>query len=122
HDAEARRQDLGGGGGIHRIISEDDARRYSFWWKGTRRSQGAGRRVEVSGTRQMRDARLAHGRQGHWRSEMNQFLKHFTVEEARELLPELRRIFKDAHARRERARHSDENLGRLLRKTGADIG
>ena len=50
------------------------------------------------------------------------YKKHFTVEEARELLPELRRIFKDAHSRRERARRSDENLGRLLRKTGADIG
>ena len=50
------------------------------------------------------------------------YKKHFTVEEARELLPELRRIFKDAHARRERARRADDNLGRLIRKTGADIG
>jgi hypothetical protein len=53
---------------------------------------------------------------------MNQFQKHFTLREAQMLLPELRRIFKDAHARRERARRADEKLGDLLRKTGTDVG
>ena len=53
---------------------------------------------------------------------MNHFKKHFTLEEARAALPELRRIFKDAHARRERARRADEKLGALQRKTGADLG
>jgi hypothetical protein len=53
---------------------------------------------------------------------MNQFQKHFSVEEARALLPELRRIFQDAHARRERARRADDRLGKLLRETGADVG
>lgn len=51
-----------------------------------------------------------------------QFPKHFTLEEARAAMPELRRIFKDAHARRERARRADDKLGALLRKTGADVG
>jgi hypothetical protein len=53
---------------------------------------------------------------------MNHFQKHFSVEEARALLPDLRRIFQDAHARRERARHADKKLGNLMRKTGGDFG
>jgi hypothetical protein len=53
---------------------------------------------------------------------MNHFQKHFSLAEARALLPELRRIFQDAHHRRERARRADETLGDLIRKTGTDIG
>jgi hypothetical protein len=53
---------------------------------------------------------------------MHRFQKHFTLEEARAALPELRRIFTDAHARRERARRADEKLGELLRQTGTDVG
>lgn len=53
---------------------------------------------------------------------MTQFQKHFTVEEARALLPELRRIFQDAHVRRERVRQADEKLGEDLRTTRSDLG
>ena len=53
---------------------------------------------------------------------MHQYRKHFSREEARALLPELRRVFKDAHLRRERARRADEKLGNLVRQTGADVG
>ena len=53
---------------------------------------------------------------------MHQYQKHFSYEEARALLPELRRVFKDAHHRRERARRADEKLGDLMRRTGADVG
>lgn len=53
---------------------------------------------------------------------MNHYRKHFSLEEARALLPELRRIFKDAHARRERARRADERLGKLIETTRSDIG
>jgi hypothetical protein len=51
-----------------------------------------------------------------------QFQKHFSLEEARSMLPELRRIFRDAHSRRERVRKADEKLGGLLKKTRADLG
>jgi hypothetical protein len=53
---------------------------------------------------------------------MNRFQKHFSVEEARALLPELRRVFRDAHTRRERVRRADEKLGNLLQTTGHDLG
>ena len=53
---------------------------------------------------------------------MNHFQKHFSLEEARSLLPELRRIFQDAHARRERARRADEKLGEMIQVTGSDVG
>jgi len=53
---------------------------------------------------------------------MNQFQKHFTLDEARAMLPELRRVFQDAHVRRERARRADEKLGNLLQTTGRDLG
>lgn len=53
---------------------------------------------------------------------MNQFQKHFSIEEARALLPELRRVFQDAHTRRERVRRADEKLGSVLEKTGHDLG
>ena len=50
------------------------------------------------------------------------FQKHFTVEEARALLPELRQIFKDAHVRHQRVREADTKLGELQKKTGDDLG
>lgn len=53
---------------------------------------------------------------------MNHFQKHFTLEEARALLPELRRAFQDAHARGARVRKADEKLGNLLQTTRADLG
>jgi hypothetical protein len=55
-------------------------------------------------------------------SSVMQFRKHFSLEEARALLPQLRRIFQDARARRQRIQRADEQLGRLLRQSGADVG
>jgi hypothetical protein len=52
----------------------------------------------------------------------HQFEKHFTLEEARAMLPQLRRLFTDLHARRNRAHAADENLGNSLRKSGGDLG
>ena len=51
-----------------------------------------------------------------------QFNKHFSVEEARALLPELRQIFQDAHRRRDLVHKAHENLGEHLQKTGGDLG
>src|SRR5579871_5607533 len=51
-----------------------------------------------------------------------QFQKHFTIEEARALLPELRGIFRDAHRRRDLVQRTDSDLGKKLKKTGADVG
>ncbi len=51
-----------------------------------------------------------------------QFKKHFSIEEARALLPELRAIFKDAHLRRNRVRDADEKLGKLVSTTHCDLG
>ncbi|MCG3146607.1 MAG: hypothetical protein PCFJNLEI_00038 [Verrucomicrobiae bacterium] len=53
---------------------------------------------------------------------MHQFEKHFTVAEARALLPALRRLFKDVHARRDRARKIDAQLGERLTASGGDLG
>lgn len=53
---------------------------------------------------------------------MYRFEKHFTLEEARALMPELRRIFKDAHVRHQRVREADSKLGEILKKTGDDLG
>ena len=39
-----------------------------------------------------------------------QFEKHFTLEEARALLPELRGIFRDAHRRRDVVQKTDADL------------
>lgn len=52
----------------------------------------------------------------------HQFPKHFTVEEARALLPELRRIFKDAHRRRDTVQKTDAELGQELKQSGTDVG
>jgi hypothetical protein len=53
---------------------------------------------------------------------MNQFQKHFTLEEARALLPELRSLFQDAHRRRDAVQKIDAELGERLQRTGADAG
>jgi len=53
---------------------------------------------------------------------MYQFEKHFTLAEARAMLPQLRRLFKELHARRDRARKADEKLGNSLGKSGGDLG
>ena len=50
------------------------------------------------------------------------FQKHFTLEEARALLPELRSIFQDAHRRRDVVQQTDSELGEELKQTGADVG
>jgi hypothetical protein len=51
-----------------------------------------------------------------------QFQKHFTLGEARTLLPHLRQIFQDIHRRRDRIRDCDDKLAKLLRQTGNDLG
>ena len=38
------------------------------------------------------------------------------------MLPQLRKFFKEFHARRERARTADDKLGRSLDKSGGDLG
>jgi len=53
---------------------------------------------------------------------MQQFQKHFTLEEARALLPVLRRILKDTQRRRKRFTEADEKLARTIKNTGADLG
>lgn len=53
---------------------------------------------------------------------MHQFQKHFTLDEARALLPQLRRIFRDAHRRRDLVRKTDAELGQKLAQTGTDVG
>jgi hypothetical protein len=50
------------------------------------------------------------------------FQKHFTLEEARALLPELRGIFRDAHRRRDVVQKADTELGKELKQTGAEVG
>lgn len=53
---------------------------------------------------------------------MYRFQKHFTLEEARALLPQLRQIFRDAQVRHKRVREADDKLGEILKKSGADLG
>ncbi|MEI8063259.1 MAG: DUF2203 domain-containing protein [Verrucomicrobiota bacterium] len=53
---------------------------------------------------------------------MKKFNKHFTLAEARAMLPQLRHLFAELHARRERAHKADEKLGNTLTKSGGDIG
>jgi hypothetical protein len=53
---------------------------------------------------------------------MLQFQKHFTLEEARALLPALRQMLKDTQLRRKRFAEADEKLGRAIKGTGADLG
>jgi len=50
------------------------------------------------------------------------FKKHFTLEEARALLPELRAMFRDVHRRRDVVQKADSELGETLKRTGAEVG
>ena len=50
------------------------------------------------------------------------FQKHFTLEEARALLPELRSMFRDAHRRLDVVQKADKELGKKLKQTGAEVG
>ena len=50
------------------------------------------------------------------------FQKHFTLEEARALLPELRAMFRDVHRRRDVVQKADAELGKKLKQTGAEVG
>ncbi len=51
-----------------------------------------------------------------------QFRKHFTLKQARALLPKLRQILRDAQKRSQLAAHADEELGVLLAQRHADLG
>jgi hypothetical protein len=53
---------------------------------------------------------------------MSSYQKHFTLNEARALLPELRQIFADAHRRRDAWLRSSKDVAKLLDETGGDIG
>jgi hypothetical protein len=50
------------------------------------------------------------------------FQKHFSLEEAQALIPELRRAFQDAHRRRDVVHKTDKELGERLEQTGSDVG
>jgi hypothetical protein len=50
------------------------------------------------------------------------FQKHFSLEEARALIPELRRAFQDAHRRRDAIDKTGKDLGQKLEQTGSDVG
>ena len=50
------------------------------------------------------------------------YRKHFTLEEARALLPELRSMFQDAHRRLDVVQKVDKELGKKLKQTGAEVG
>jgi hypothetical protein len=53
---------------------------------------------------------------------MFQFQKHFSVEEARALLPQLRKRIGDAHRLRDRVQKADLDLSKQASKTGQDFG
>ena len=53
---------------------------------------------------------------------MNQFEKHFTLEEARALLPTLREIFASIHNHKAILEASDVELSEELSRTGGDVG
>jgi hypothetical protein len=53
---------------------------------------------------------------------MPKFQKHFNIEEARALLPELRQIFQDAQRRRDLVHKAHEKLSKELQQTGGDLG
>jgi hypothetical protein len=53
---------------------------------------------------------------------MFQFERHFTLDEARALLPMLRRVFKIVQRLRQRAQQTEQRLSKLLRTTGGDVG
>ena len=51
-----------------------------------------------------------------------QFAKHFSIGEARAMLPQLRRLFKELHVRRERVSKAEEQLSHSLDQSGGDLG
>lgn len=51
----------------------------------------------------------------------HQFKKHYTVEQAREMIPQLRVWIRELNEHRERVKQLDERLGQLL-ASGADAG
>ncbi len=53
---------------------------------------------------------------------MHQFAHHFTLEEARALLPELQRVFKLIHRGRDQLQKADQRLAEVLAQTGGDLG
>lgn len=53
---------------------------------------------------------------------MHQFSKHYTLEEARALLPRLREIFVSIHENKRTMETTEEKLGELMEETGGDLG
>ena len=53
---------------------------------------------------------------------MSHFLKHFSIEGARELLPKLRLLFQQLHGARDQLQEDDFNLAQQLIETGGDLG
>ncbi|NQU12311.1 DUF2203 domain-containing protein [bacterium] len=53
---------------------------------------------------------------------MHQFAKHFTLAEARALLPKLRRLFQDIQRQRQLALRADEQLSQAVTRSGGDAG
>lgn len=53
---------------------------------------------------------------------MPRFAKHFTLPEARALLPQLRQLFAQLHRARDTARQADDQLGAQLERCGGDVG
>ena len=53
---------------------------------------------------------------------MTHFKKHFTIEEARALMPGLRKLFEKVHAARDRMRELDFELGQAFMASGGDFG
>jgi hypothetical protein len=51
-----------------------------------------------------------------------QFQKHFTLDEARALLPQLRAMLRDALRRRDRVLQADTALGAQLKESRGDVG
>jgi hypothetical protein len=71
----------------------------------------------------MRDAGLARQPKGVDREAlMPRYQKHFSLAEARALIPSLRQAFHDMHHRRDRVEKADEKLAALLKKTTGDVG
>ena len=54
--------------------------------------------------------------------ETRQFQKHFTIEEARAMLPRVRVLFRQLHGARDRVLKLDEELGRTVRMECVDLG
>jgi hypothetical protein len=50
------------------------------------------------------------------------FTKHFSLDEARASIPQLRKHFELIHVNRDRLLKAEQSLQRLLQKTGGDVG